>query len=433
MRNTILFLCLITSFVSHGQERPIAFTGATVYPISSPPITNGTLIIQSGRIVAIGSDKTAIPSDATIIPMNGKVILPGLVDSHSHLGEGSGGDQSAPLNPDVRIFDAIDPMSDGFMRALAGGITSINVMPGSGHLMSGQTVYLKMRKGRIIEDLLLETRIPGIFGGMKMANGTNSIRGNGPFPGTRAKSAAMARELFIKAQSYKSKLAGAGDDDTKKPPRDLGMEALLEILDGKRIVHFHSHSHYDIMTAIRLSKEFGFRIVLHHVSEGWKVAKEIAEANVPCSVIHIDSPGGKLEARYLTPTTGRELEKAGVDVAFHTDDGITDSRFFLRSAALSTAEGMSRDKALEALTLAGARMLDIDHRVGSLTVGKDADIAILSGDPFSVYTRVEQTWVEGVKRFDLADPKDRAFATGGHNVYRTTLHVHCFDHDDDHE
>jgi imidazolonepropionase-like amidohydrolase len=243
----------------------------------------------------------------------------------------------------------------------------------------------------------------------------------------------MARELFIKAQSYKSKLASAGEDDSKKPSRDLGMEALLEILDGKRIVHFHSHTHYDIMTAIRLSKEFGFRMVLHHVSEGWKVATEIAEANVPCSVIHIDSPGGKLEARYLSPTTGRELEKAGVDVAFHTDDGITDSRFFLRSAALSAGQGMSRAKALEALTLAGARMMDIDHRVGSLTVGKDADFAILSGDPFSVYTRVEQTWVEGEKRFDLADPKDRAYATGGHNVYRTALHVHCFDHDDDHE
>ncbi len=433
MRKAALFVCFLFTLSASAQERPIAFTGATIYPISSSPISNGVIIVHSGRILAVGSEKLPIPAEATIVNMKGKIILPGLVDSHSHLGEGSGGDQSAALNPDVRIFDAIDPMSDGFMRALSGGITSINVMPGSGHLMSGQTVYLKMRKGKIIEDLLLETRIPGIYGGMKMANGTNSIRGSGPFPGTRAKSAAMVRELFIKAQSYKTKIADAGEDKSKMPPRDLGMDALLEILAGKRIVHFHSHTHYDIMTAIRLSKEFGFRIVLHHVSEGWRVAQEIAEAKVPCSIIHIDSPGGKLEARYLSPTTGRELEKAGVDVAFHTDDGITDSRFFLRSAALSVAEGMSRDKALEALTLAGARMLDIDHRVGSLEVGKDADFTILSGDPFSVYTRIEQTWVEGEKRFDLSDPKDRAFSTGGLQVYRSALHVHCFGHDDDHE
>jgi imidazolonepropionase-like amidohydrolase len=157
------------------------------------------------------------------------------------------------------------------------------------------------------------------------------------------------------------------------------MEALLEILDGKRIVHFHTHAQHDILTAIRLSQEFGFRVVLHHVSEGWKVASEIAEAGIPCSIIVLDSPGGKLEARNLLPITGKALEEAGADVALHTDDGITDSRHFLRSAARSVAEGMSREKALEALTLAGARMMDLDHRLGSLEPGKDADLVLLSG------------------------------------------------------
>lgn len=431
MRLLSVFFLVMFAWLLSAQERPVAFVGATLHPVSREPIEQGVLIIRGGRIVAVGPAETPIPEDAERIDVGGKVILPGLVDSHSHLGEGSGGDQSSALHPSVRIFDALDPTSDGFKRALAGGITSINVMPGSGHLMSGQTVYLKMRKARVIEDMLVEGRVAGIYGGMKMANGTNSIRKNGPFPGTRAKSAAMMRDLFVQAQDYRRKIEAAGKDAAKQPTRDLGMEAMLEILDGKRIVHFHTHAHHDILAAIRLSQEFGFRVVLHHVSDGWKVANEIAEAGVPCSIIHIDSPGGKMEARHLLPITGAALEKAGVDVAFHTDDGITDSRLFLRSAALSVAEGMSRTKALEALTLAGARMMDIDHRTGSLDIGKDADLAILSGDPFSVYTRIEQTWVEGVKRFDLSDPADRPYATGGHKVYRTQLHVHCL-HDHNH-
>jgi imidazolonepropionase-like amidohydrolase len=153
--------------------------------------------------------------------------------------------------------------------------------------------------------------------------------------------------------------------------------------------------------------------VLHHVSEGWLAAKEIAAAKVPCSVIVIDSPGGKVEAANLSLRTGAILDAAGVLVGFHTDDGITDSRLFLRSAALAVRAGMPRDKALAALTIANARMLDLQDHVGTLTVGKDADFVVLSGDPFSVYTRVEQTWVEGQKVFDLADPQDRLFADGG--------------------
>jgi imidazolonepropionase-like amidohydrolase len=201
------------------------------------------------------------------------------------------------------------------------------------------------------------------------------------------------------------------------PARDLEMEAMVQILDGKRTVQFHTHRSDDIMTVLRLKKEFGFRVVLQHVSEGHLVAKEIAEADVPCSIIIIDSPGGKEEAMNLVFKNGAVLEKAGVDVGFHTDDGITDSRLFLRSAALGVRAGMSRAKALEAMTLAGARMLDLDKRVGSLTPGKDADFIILSGDPLSVYAHIEQTWVEGRNVWDASNPEDRKYATGGYNVF----------------
>ncbi|MEZ4763404.1 MAG: hypothetical protein R3C26_09465 [Calditrichia bacterium] len=134
--------------------------------------------------------------------------------------------------------------------------------------------------------------------------------------------------MFIKAKEYQKKIADANGDASKMPARDLQMESLIEVLEGKRIVHHHTHRHDDILTILRLQKEFGYRVVLHHVSEGWKVAEEIAAAKVPCSIIYIDSPGGKLEAVGLLPKTGAVLEKAGVDVAFHTDDGITDSRLF---------------------------------------------------------------------------------------------------------
>ena len=182
------------------------------------------------------------------------------------------------------------------------------------------------------------------------------------------------------------------------------------------------------MTVIRLSKEFNFRVVLHHVSEGWKVAEEIAEAGVPCSVILVDSPGGKLEAINLIFKTGGVLERAGVKVAFHTDDWITDSRVFFRMAALGVRAGMSREGALRALTLSGAEMLDLGGRIGSLTAGKDADFIILDGDPLSVYTKVLETWVDGKRVFDRSDPQDRLYAVGGYGAGEDrTPYLCCYD------
>ncbi|MFK7741850.1 MAG: amidohydrolase family protein, partial [Planctomycetota bacterium] len=290
-----------------------------------------------------------------------------------------------------------------------------------------QTIYLKLREVFTVEELAVRNADGSIAGGIKMANGTNPQR-KAPFPGTRGKAAALVRAQYHRARDYRRKIEAADGDPAKMPDRSLAMEALLEAMDGKRIVHHHTHRQDDILTVLRLQKEFGFRCVLHHVSEGWMVADEIAAANVPCSVIVIDSPGGKLEAARLSLETGAVLDKKGVLVGFHTDDGITDSRLFLRSAAIAVRAGMDRQKALEAVTIANARMLDMQDRVGTLSVGKDADFVVLSGDPFSVYTRVLETWVEGSKVFDLADPEDRLLATGGYGASNDqSLSLCCYE------
>lgn len=422
-----LLVALCASGAIHAQERPRAFVGAKLIPIGQAEIEGGTLVVHRGKIVAIGpKDDVQIPENAEQIDVSDKVIMPGLICTHSHLGGGWGGDSSAPIHPDCRILDSINVRDSGMQKAQAGGLTTINVMPGSGHLLSGQTIYMKLKDGRTIEDLAIRNDAGNILGGMKMANGTNS-RGNSPFPGTRAKAAALVRAQFIKAIEYREKLKRAESDPDKKPERDLAMEGLVEVLDGRRVVHFHTHRHDDILTAIRLSKEFGFKLVLHHLSEGDMVAEEIAKAGVPCSIILVDSPGGKLEAMNLMFNTGAALERAGALTAFHTDDGITDSRLFLRMAALGVRGGMSREKALEGLTLAPAKMIELDSRIGSLEVGKDADFIVLTGDPLSVYTKVLLTYVEGKKVFDRSNPKDRLYAVGGYGAGVDHMMVTCCD------
>src|SRR6266436_1065517 len=418
MKKAFAFLSMLVfaALFVEAQQRPQAYVGAEIIPINGPAIHNGVLIIKEKKIVAVGARSgIKIPEDAEIHDASGKVIMPGIIDTHSHIGGGSGGDGSGPIQPDVRILDSINPRDTGFKRALAGGITTVNVMPGSGHLSSGQTLFLKIRDAKIIDDMLMYDAKGKLLGGLKMANGTNSI-GNPPFPGTRGKSVALVREQFIKAIEYKEKVKRANGDASKMPPRDLGMEVLGEVLDRQRVVMFHTHRSDDIMSVLRLVKEFNFRVVLHHVSEGWKVADEIAKAGVACSVIVIDSPGGKLEAINSSFSTAMILDRAGVLVGFHTDDYITDSRFFLRSAGLAVRSGMPREKALYAMTMAGARILDLQDRIGTLENGKDADFVVLSGDPLSVYSKGLETYVEGTKVFDRSRPEDRLYAVGGYGA-----------------
>ncbi len=397
-----------------------AFVHARIIPIVGSEIPDGALVIEGGKIVAIGpAAQVKIPSGAQVTDVSGKVLMPGLICTHSHIGGIGAADGSAPIQPGVRVADSLNVRDSGFKRALAGGLTTLNIMPGSGHLISGQTTYVKLRfaggQPRTIEDLFIRDGEGQPLGGLKMANGTNSLS-KSPWPGTRGKSAFLVREQFLKAREYQAKVTAANGDVTKLPPRDENMETLIEVMQGKRVVHHHTHRHDDILTVLRMADEFQFRVVLHHVSDGWKVAPEIAAAGVPCSIILVDAPGGKLEAESLRFETGKILEQAGVRVAFHTDDWITDSRIFNRMAALAVRAGMTRDGALRALTLSGAEILNLQDRIGSLEPGKDADFVVLNGDPLSVYTHVLETWVEGQQVFNRDNPQDRLYATGGYGA-----------------
>jgi imidazolonepropionase-like amidohydrolase len=427
----VLLLSALTVFLSTGaQAAPVALVGATLHPVSHPVVADGALVIEDGRIVHVGSRAAVtIPQDASIIDVSGRHIIPGLVDSHSHIGGARLHEGLGPVQPAVSAVDAFDPSHDSVGRARAGGLTTVNVMPGSGKLMGGQTAYLKLRPAAVVDEMLLcqpaegplatEPRPPlrrQICGGMKMANGTNP-QGGGGDPQSRMGAAYLQRKALHTGQTRLQALQQRAERPPRRRPAptpapELEGDALAEVVSGQRTVHFHTHRADDVVTILRLQREFGLEVVLHHVSEGGKVAEAIAQAGVPCSLIVIDAPGGKEEALGMALDTGAVLEKHGVDVAFHTDDPILDSRLFLRSAGLAVRGGMSPEGALEALTLAPARMMGLDERIGSLEPGKDADFVVLDGPPLSVHSHVLQTWIEGAPVFDRSTPEGRRLATG---------------------
>ena len=409
-----------------STPKVIVYTGAKILTAAGKVYDPGTLIVSGGKIQAVGpAAKIKIPKDAKTYDLKGRVIIPGLVDTHSHIGVAgrAGGDSdvnesTGPVQAIIRALDSINPFDPSIRMATAGGITTANIMPGSANVIGGQTLYLKLH-GHSVDSMFLGT--PDNLGGLKMANGENPKRSygsRGQAPATRMKIASLQRSEYIKAQEYKrkwdeyrEKLSKA--EEATPPAVDLGMEPLVEVLEHRRTVHFHTHRADDILTVLRLKKEFGFDLVIQHGTETFKVLDQVAAAGVPVSLTIVDSPGGKAEVVDWLDEAGALMHKAGIKVLVNTDDPVTESRFFLRTAATAVRGGLPEDEALKAITLYSAEAMKLDHRIGSLEKGKDADFVVLSGKPFSVYTRVMQTYIEGRKVFDLTHPLDRSFQTGG--------------------
>lgn len=398
----------------------------TVHTAAGDPVKNAVVVVKGGKIARVTDNSAKVvdlPADA--IDLQGAVVIPGLVDTHSHVGiypkpavpaHQDGNEMSGPVQSSGRALDAIWPADPGVRMALAGGVTTANIMPGSGNVIGGQTVYVKLR-GDTVEAMRITGKLADgkeVVGGLKMANGENpkgyGKKGQAPF--TRMKVAALQREQFVKAREYLARRKTA--NETGKPfDRDLSLEPLAECLLRTRTVHFHCHRADDLLTAVRLADEFGFELVLQHGTEGYRIADTLAAKKIPVSLTLIDSPGGKAETIGLLEEAAAELDKAGVPVCINTDDFVTESRFILRTGGIAVRGGMSEAAALKALTLTPARVLHLDHRLGSLEPGKDADFVVLSGPPFSLYTKVRQTWIDGVKVFDAAKPEDRAYRDGG--------------------
>jgi imidazolonepropionase-like amidohydrolase len=412
-----------------AEERTRVYRGARILTAAGAPIEKGVLIVRQNKIVAVGAEAdTPIPEGAEVIDLTGKTLIPGLVDTHSHIGiwprphvpaHNDGNEGSGPVQAGLRALDAIQPDDPGIRMATAGGVTTANIMPGSANVIGGQTIYVKLR-GRTIEEMRVASAT--VLGGLKMANGENPKRwnfeGRKMAPATRMKIAALQREQFAKAREYQRawqhyRQAKAEGKDMPQPDVDLALEPLVEVLQRKRTVHFHSHRADDLMTAIRLAKEFHFELVLQHCTEGYRIVDELVREKIPVSLTLVDSPGGKLEVAGLLEENAAILSKAGVKVAINTDDSITESRFLLRTGAIAVRGGMAEETALRALTIHGAQMLHLDDRLGSLEKGKDADFVVLSGPPFSVYTQVLQTYIDGQCVFDRRKQQDWSYQTGG--------------------
>ena len=424
-----LFSLLPTATAEAAKQT--AYVGATIHTAAGKTYQHGTLVVQDGKILAVGpADEVAVPDDAERLDVNGKVIIPGLVDSHSHLGvysrpevaaNSDGNETTGPVQSAVRALDAINPFDPGIRMATAGGITTANIMPGSGNVIGGQTLYVKLR-GHTVEQMAMVS--PGVSGGLKMANGENPKRVYGSrkqAPTTRMKVAALQRGEFIKARDYQRKWDAyrkklAAGEEPSVPDVDLGLEPLVEAIARKRTVHFHSHRSDDILSVLRLADEFGFEVVLQHGTESYKVIDELARRKVPVSLTIPDSPGGKAEVIEFLESTAVRLTKAGIKVHVNTDDPVTESRFLLRTAAITVRGGLDEETALKAVTIYPAQALHVDDRIGSLEKGKDADFVVLSGEPFSVYSRVLQTYIEGRRVFNLDDAKERLYQTGGFAV-----------------
>ena len=390
----------------------VAITGGRVLPIEGDPFEDGVILLQDGEIKALGRD-VRVPDGAGRVDATGKVITPGLIDAHAHVGvweegEGWAGDDvnemTDPVTAQVRAVDAINPADIGFRDAVSGGVLAVNVNPGSGNPIGGQTVALKTW-GRTVDQMVL--RQPS---GMKSALGENpkrvygQMKGDKRMPSTRLGTAAVIREALVNAANYLAKQERP--DPEAFEPRDLKLEALGRVLRREIPWRQHCHRADDIATALRIADEFGYRLVIDHGTEAHLLADVLAARGIPVVIGPLFTNRAKVELRNRSLANPGRLAEAGVTIAITTDHPVVPIHFLIYQAALAVKEGLDRDTALQALTINPARVAGVDDRIGSLTPGKDADLAIWSGDPLEVMSRVEQAWVGG-RRIYRYDPELR--------------------------
>jgi imidazolonepropionase-like amidohydrolase len=386
-----------------------AIVGGRVVPVEGEPVEGGIVLLRDGKIAAVEGPRFAVPPDVAVVDATGKWVLPGFIDAHAHVGvseeaEGWAGqdtnERTDPNTAQVRALDAINPADLGLRDAITGGVLAVNVNPGSANPIGGQTAAIKCW-GRTVDEMVL--REPA---GLKSALGENPKRVYGErneTPSTRLGTAAVIRGAFVAAQNYQAKLAAsASSPERPVVERDLKLEALSRVLRREIPWRQHCHRADDIATAMRMAREFGYDLVIDHGTEAYLLADQIAAASIPVIIGPLFTSRSKVELRNRSLANPGRLAAAGVTIAITTDHPVVPIHFLIYQATLAVKEGLDPVTALRAVTIHPARIIGVDSRIGSLSVGKDADLVIWSGDPLDVMSRAERAFIDGreIYRYD---------------------------------
>jgi imidazolonepropionase-like amidohydrolase len=385
----------------------VAITGGYVVPVAGEPIEGGTVLIQDGKIVAVGAG-VEVPDGVPVVDAAGGWVLPGFVEAHGHLGvfeEGEGwagqdtNEMTDPNGARLRALDGLNAADQGFADALAGGVTTAVVKPGSGNVIGGQTVAVKCW-GRTADEMLVRNPVS-----VKSALGENPKRVYGEqkkLPSTRQGVAAVIRDAFVKAQDYVAK-RDAADGPFE---RNTTSEVLARVLSGELPWCQHCHRADDIATALRLAEEFGYRLIVNHGTEGHLIADLLAERDVPVIIGPLFTSRSKVEVRNRSLRNPGILARAGVRIAITTDHPVVPIHFLVHQVTLAVKEGLDPTTGLESITTNPAAIMGLDDRVGSLRPGLDGDVVIWSGDPLDVMSRALKVFVEGREVYRFEDGEE---------------------------
>jgi imidazolonepropionase-like amidohydrolase len=396
--------------------RPTLIQGATVYDGAGGRFDNASVELRDGKVVAVHTGKVEAASGTHVIDGRGKYVTPGIIDVHSHLGDypspavnahDDGNEATAPTTPEVWAEHSVWPQDPGFSRAMAnGGITSLQILPGSANLMGGRSVTLKNVPARTMQGM----KFPAAPYGLKMACGENPKRvygGKGRMPSTRMGNLAVNRATWLKASEYRRKR-----DAGKLESRDLAMETLAGVLDGEILIQNHCYRADEMAVVLDMAREFGYKVsAFHHAVESYKIG-DLLKASGTCSAVWADWGGFKLESYDTALENAAFLHQAGACAVIHSDDANGIQRLN-QEAAKAMAAGrragiaISDAEAIRWLTLNPAKAIGIDKHTGSLEAGKMGDVVLWNGNPLSVYARPEKVWVDGALLFDADDPKRR--------------------------
>lgn len=412
----VVVLLLAANSLLFAQNRPAAPTraaetlirNATVLTVSRGTLPVTDVLIRDGKIAAVGQNLRA-SANARVIDATSKYVLPGIIDAHSHSMMDAINESSLSITSMARIQDVLNPTDVDLYRALAGGVTALNLLHGSANAIGGQNVVVKIKYGRPVQDFIF----PGALPGIKFALGENPKRSNSSlpsasrrYPATRMGVEQTIRDAFVRARAYQAEWAthraqtARGEKNLIAPRRDLQLEPLVEVLEGKRLVHAHCYRADEILMLLDLADEFGFKIrTLQHVLEGYKVAPEIARHGAGASTF-ADFWSYKMEAFDAIPYNTALMTRAGIVVSINSDSDERARRLNIDAAKMMKYGDLTEDEALKLITINPAQQLGVEARVGSIDIGKDADLAVWNAHPLSVYARVDLTFVDGEIFFD---------------------------------